>query len=455
MSKFLNVFRYYTSKDREYQLENDLSKALAITLMENSMFLYESLKEILDADDFEKLLNQDLSNTSLDISIQRNTKDLKNFDKIYAVSVSEDTLNTIDFYNLNIGVINKEITDIVIQINALEKTTNQRIAIIFEVKRKNQSVLQQLFDQAISMVSNDNVDFNFQNFRDEDFSKIIIAKDWNWKKIMLTAWSVYNFQKFTESDTKILNDFIEFVRAHNALWMPQFCLNKTSADSHSKIMERIEDSINASFVPDEVLPYKGRLGVKMNDVKWCNELIIYNDLKNSIPSIKFAIYPGNTKSQGNFIFHKKNIPELKQLLIIRGATYIVSHQFHIKFSAFNSYFSSIDFIQSDLLKESEIYTKVNFNKFSGRKGRNNNNWQDIADFFDMYFTPDFDWRSKCNWQEKMINSKRTRFDISFGYSCMITIPYSTLKIIDVDTNNLLDLGGFVKDVRQEFYQIFN
>ncbi|KQS91722.1 hypothetical protein [Chryseobacterium sp. Leaf394] len=455
MSKFLNVFRYYTNKVREFQLENDLSKALAITLMENSMFLYGSLKEILDKNDFEKLLNQDLASTSLDISIQRDTRELKNYDKIYAVSVSEEILNTVDFYKLNLGVINKEITDIVIQINALEETNNQRIAIIFEVKRNRQGVLQQLFDQALSMVSNDSIDFNFQNFRDEEFSKMIIAKDWNWKKIMSTAWSVYNFQKFTDSDTKILSDFIEFVRSHNPLWMPQFCLNITSADSHSKIMERIEDCITASFPPEEILPYKGRLGIKMNMINWCNELIIYNNLKNSIPSIQFAVYPGNTKSQGNSIFKTTDIPKLKQHLIIRSTKYNVAHRFHIKFSAFSSYFSSIDFIQRDLFEGIDIYTKVNFNKFSGRKTRNDNNWKEIEDFFDLNFRPDFDWRSKCNWQEKMINSRRTRFDVSFGYSCIITIPYSILQTIDVDTNNLLNLGGLVEDVRQEFYHIFN
>ena len=46
MNRHLNLFKTYTKEDRNYQLENDLTRAFAITLLENQLFLHEVLKQI-------------------------------------------------------------------------------------------------------------------------------------------------------------------------------------------------------------------------------------------------------------------------------------------------------------------------------------------------------------------------------------------------------------------------
>jgi hypothetical protein len=47
MNSHLNVFKTYTKSNRVYQLENDLTRAFAICMQENSLFFHEVLQFIL------------------------------------------------------------------------------------------------------------------------------------------------------------------------------------------------------------------------------------------------------------------------------------------------------------------------------------------------------------------------------------------------------------------------
>ena len=389
MNKHLNYFRFYTGIDRNHQLENDLTRALAITLMENNLFLHEALKEILK-EDFKILSNQDLSTSDLSISIQQNTKQLKNYDKVYAVSVSDFPLDLDNFQNLEAGHINDEITDMVIQINAVENTSNQRITIIFEVKRNSQNTAQQLFDQAISIFRKDDEEFDFQNFKATHLKNSLIGVDWNWKKVMTTAWRVHSFQQFSGGNSKILSDFIDLVRTHNISWLPQFSLNITPASSKHKIMERLNDAFREKYGKNRLIA-SDRLGITLPEIHWANELIVGNNRLNDIePTITFAIYPGNTKVQGNHIFLRNDFPKIKNEIIVNNELYKIHKSYHIKFTAFQSYFTSIDFNENDLIYGKSIYTKANFLKIVGRRKRGNDNWQELQMFFDEYFKPEFD-----------------------------------------------------------------
>ncbi|MGV0924110.1 hypothetical protein [Empedobacter tilapiae] len=112
----MNIFRFYANENKEYQLENDLTKALAVTLQENNLILFEALKELFTEDDFNKVINSDFNSSSVEISIQRDTKTIVNSDKVYAISVSESTLDESTFFSHSEGKINTEITDLVIEL---------------------------------------------------------------------------------------------------------------------------------------------------------------------------------------------------------------------------------------------------------------------------------------------------------------------------------------------------
>ena len=57
MNSHLNIFRTYAKENRRYQLENDLTRALAICMQEDSLFFHEILKAILDAKYSNELFN--------------------------------------------------------------------------------------------------------------------------------------------------------------------------------------------------------------------------------------------------------------------------------------------------------------------------------------------------------------------------------------------------------------
>ena len=450
MSKFMNMFRFYANEDKNYQLENDLTKALAVTLQENNLFLFKALEDLLTKDDFKKIINSDFSTSSIEISIQRDTKTISKPDKVYAISVSENELDINSFLKHSEGVINTEITDLVIEINNNETTNNFKVALIFEVKRNNVNTSRQLFDQVISIFRSKDDEFDFDQFIINEAEDLIQVKDWSWQKVMSTAHQIHNFQQLMQNKSKILEDFIELVVDHNQLWKPKTSLEQTPATFNRVIKERIKLAVPEAFR----LNYSDRNGLVLNEVSWANELIIYDYLAKENPTIQFSVYPANTKAQGQVIFNKSENPIIKKELIIMGIPYQVEVNYHLKFSSFQSFFTSIDFIENDLLKD-PIYTRDNFKKYAGRRLRNDNDWLEVQNFFDQYFKPEFDWRKKCNWQNKVIGSKRSRFDLSFSYACSINIDYKNLQQHDTDVDDLSKLTEYLLAVKEEFISLIN
>lgn len=448
MSKFMNMFRFYANKDKDYQLENDLTKALAVTLQENHLFLYESLNYLLTEEDFNKLINSDFNTSSVDISIQRDTKSINKSDKVYAISVSESLLDEKSFFSHKEGRINTEITDLVIEINNVDQTNNYKVVLIFEIKRNNVNTSRQLFDQVISIFRYRDDEFDFKNFINNDANNFIVVKDWSWDKIMNSAYKIHNFQKLLENKSKILEDFIELIVDHNQMWKPKTTLQLTSPSFNRIIKERIELAI-----PENLrLKYNDRSGFILNEVKWANELIIYDCLKNDNPSLQFSVFPANTKEQGRSIFNKNEHPKIKKELIINDREFKVHVNYHLKFSSFQSFFTSIDFTEKDL-KNDHIYTKNNFQRYAGRRLRNDNDWLEVQNFFDKYFKPEFDWREKCKWEEKVIKSNRSRFDLSFGYACSIYIPYKYIREYDKRIDDISPLQNYLLEVKNQFKDI--
>jgi hypothetical protein len=61
-----------------------------------------------------------------------------------------------------------------------------------------------------------------------------------------------------------------------------------------------------------------------------------------------------------------------------------------------------------------------------------------------------DWKSQCNWQDKIINSNRSLFNIAFGYHISITIPFIKLKQLDKNHNDITPLANFIESIYRAF-----
>lgn len=427
MNKHLNIFKTYAKDNRSYQLENDLTRALAICLQEDALFFHEVLKAIVgDSGVYDQLFEDLDGETNIQIEIQKKTSKIEPFEKVYAVSLSESFMS--DFWQQTHNSEYDPVCDLVITIND--------ILIVIEAKRDNIDCTAQLYNQILNI-------FNNQGKCLEDSREAIIPFDLNWRKLMSIAVKVSSFEKTTGNSNRFLSDFIQLVKAHNFSWLPETPIGSLKQISQKSIFRRVESALtqfcnNSATV--EKLSYRDRLGSTFTK-NWANELLF--DIDADSGDLVVDIYPGNTKGQGYGIFQRE--PEFSDELEIDSEVYAIKKLYHIKFKG-QSHISGLWLTADDF--NMPLYTKKNFNKYTGRVKRDA--WGVIESLLDEHVS--VDWKRKCNWQDKIINSNRTQFDISFGYQLSLCIPFQKLAQLDVNHNEITPLASLIESIYTAFEQ---
>lgn len=428
MNSHLNIFKSYSREDRGYQLENDLTRALAICLAEDSLLLHEILQFILKGK-FDKLFADHSHDSNVMIDIQKNVSDLNGFSHLFAVSLSEFKMNTETFYNCEHNANYDPITDLVIIVND--------ITIIFEVKPNAIDCTSQLYNQAY-------------NANDKIVSRDMVTPiDLNWKDLMELIIKISNFHKTTGKPSRYLNDFIDLIKNHNYRWLPQNPFSKLTFKNLNKAYERLDAGIlNAQSTS---VGYNDRHGFSVN-FNWASEILFdcINDTINNKKFLRCYIWPGNTKGQGWSLFPKNGEPNFKKSVFLSGRNYEINKVFHLKFTHFQKYFTCLEGTEDDLLLP--LVNAENFRSISGRKKKNLNQWNTLEFFFDNHFKPEYDWRGKCGWT-KILESNRSYFDLAFGYCLSIDIPLDELQKIDTNRDDLLPLSNLLDEVKNEFEKI--
>ena len=425
MNKHLNIFKTYTKKNRIYQLENDLTRALAICLQEDALFFHEVLKTIINDSGLYNQLFEDLDgDTEVQIEIQKKTSDIQEFDKVFAVSLSESPMS--DFWQQNRNTEYDPICDLVITIN--------NILIVVEAKRDNINCTSQLYNQILNI-------FRLQSKSLDDNQEAVIPFDLNWKKLMAIAVKVASFEKTTGNTNRFLFDFIQLVKEHNFRWLPETPIRSLKNVNAKAISRRIESAViqfcdNNESV--EKLTYRDRLGTNFSK-GWANELLF--DVDKNTGDLVVSIYPGNTKGQGRHIFHSE--PYFSSQLKINDECYNINKGYHIKFMG-QSYITGLWLKEDDFKKN--LYTKHNFHKYTGRFRRES--WKDIQTVLDEHIN--IDWRRQCQWQDKIINSNRSLFNIAFGYHIKMRIPFEKLATLDTNYNDITPLANLIESIYRAF-----
>lgn len=429
MNSHLNIFKSYTNSNRTYQLENDLTRALAISLQEDSLFFHEVFKEILKGTDLYNQLFESLeSDTNVNIYIQKKASHISNFERIFAISLSETGIS--DFWEQNYNKNYDPICDLVIHIND--------IVLVFEAKRDNVNCTAQLYNQILNIINTEN---KSQNFNKVNYGKLITPFDFNWPRLMAIAVKVSNFEKTMNSKNRFLSDFISLVKQHNFRWLPEPSISALQPTNKQAISRRLESTIEEVAKTTEIrkLNYNDRLGFEFNR-HWANE-ILFNI--NDKGSLCISIYPGNTKGQGYSLF--ENNPKFRDKLNILGDEYITKYSYHIKFTSYQRYFQGLWFSEKELMKP--LYTKENFIKFTGRKKRGEQ-WKQIELLFDDSLN--YDWKKQCDWENSILASGKKQFDISFGYKVQIEIPFKKLKELDQKQKELNNLINLLTEINNSF-----
>lgn len=429
MNSHLNIFKSYTNTNRTYQLENDLTRALAISLQEDALFFHEVFKEIVEGTHFYNQLFESLeSETNINISIQKKASQLAHFDHIFAISLSEAEMA--DFWEQNHHKHYDPIYDLVIQMN--------HILLVFEAKRDHVNGTAQLYNQILNITKTANEPHDFNK---ENYGEVVTPFDLNWPRLMAIAVKVASFEKTMNSQNRFLADFISLVKQHNFRWLPEPCIAALQPTDKRAILRRIESAIEEVAKTTEIskLTYNDRIGVEFYK-NWAKEILFsINDKGN----LGISIYPGNTKSQGSSLFEKNQ--RFSEKLLILGEEYKVNYSYHIKLTSFQRYFQGLWFAETDLKKP--LYTNANFNKYTGRKKRGNQ-WEQLEQLFDESLN--FDWRKQCDWENAVIGSGKNQFDISFGYEVHMEIPFHKLKTLDQNQAELNTLIHLIKEIHTSF-----
>lgn len=428
MNAHLNVFKSYSNIDRTHQLENDLTRALAISLQEDPLFFHEVLKKVFeDTNFYNQLFESSESEPDVEIHIQQKSSNIPDFEHIFAISLSESPMS--NFWEQTHTQEYDPICDLVIRI--------KDVVLVFEVKRSAVDCTAQLYNQIYNIFNNRN-----QSIVSNVDEKVKITPfDLNWPKLMTIATKVLNFERIVNSQNRFLSDFISMIRQHNFRWLPEPSISALVSTNSREILRRIESAIDeiASSTQISKLNYNDRIGLEFHK-PWAKELLYSVDKEGNLG---VSIYPGNTKSQGYQLF--RSTPKFSPTLNILGIDYDVEYNYHVKFTSFQRFFQGLWFSE-DMLK-TPLYTSDNFHKYTGRKKRGEQ-WQQIEELFERSLN--YDWRRQCNWQDAILNSRKTQFDMSFGYEVHMKIPFERLKELDQKQSDLTELVKLILEIYEKF-----
>ena len=424
MNKHLNLFKTYAKTNRNFQLENDLTRALAICLQEDALFFHELIKTVIEDSALYNSLFEDLDGeTDVRVEIQKQASNIEDFDRVYAVSLSESEIA--DFWSQTANKLYDPVCDLVVKIN--------KVLIVIEAKRDDINCTAQLYNQILNIYDRTGKDIN-------DYKASVSPVDLNWKKLMEVAVKVAGVEKATGNTNRFLTDFIGLVKGHNYRWLPETPIGSLRNPTRKLVQRRVETAV-VEFCNDnesvERLIYK-RLGTTFSK-PWASEVLFNVDSDSG--DLVASIYPGNTKQQGHHCF--KDGFEFQNELMVDGNSYTVNKRYHIRLSG-QRYITGL-WLKGDNFLKSGLYTRDTFSKYAGRVKKAN--WSGVEKLLDTHID---DWKSKCCWQDKIINSNRTQFDLSFGYRFSIVIPYHELARLDLKQDDISPLAVLIESIYTAF-----
>jgi hypothetical protein len=360
---------------------------------------------------YETLFNTDYPDYKILIDLQKRPTDRGSFSNVIAVAC---TALPIDFSKID-EVIGRETNnpecDLIIEINDT--------CIIFEFKVNGEDCSSQLKCQAEKIRSNESKG-----------STTIQYIDLSWQKIIKALQNTLSIQKQIGNENIFTLDFLKFLEKKFVQLFPVKRLSlifpyKTEDEpNYFQLQSRLNQIKTQIFGGDKVKEIAGkhnRLVLDISEWRWANELHInsYIDKNDGKQYLTIEIYPADTKGQG-WNFYKPGKPAINWPNELDG--FQLETMPYLKFSHFNS---GLFWYCPSSYEYKETHTREFFEKNSGRWYRNI--WNEFELMMDN-LSPT--WRSKCEYDQKLTNSKRTYFDLSIGINLIVYIPYADAQKLD-------------------------
>lgn len=434
MNQHLNVFRYFNENEGPEFIENNLSRAFAICLRNDALFFSQYINALTVNDDYEYLFSyyEKKSAYRVDLQVNTNNIELTDIKKVYAVAMTgHHSLDMGEFMGLKASNKGTNLTDVCILI--------KDIAFVIEVKRGNEDCRQQLFDQI----------FPFLEQKIE-----VVPLKFSWIDTIKIMEQVSNIHKFSNSPSYFIEDFLALSEIRYSHWFSSksFHLlpdlnNNTTKTTHLRY-SRLKQIISHSDY--EVLPYNDRMAISV-PFGWASEVIPSFITSHDTDYLILTTWPGNTKGQGQRLYNKSLKWVEKCEMIVESKAYKLDVSYHMKFSHFNRYVTSLNFTDSDL--NFSVNTNENFNHNSGKW--NINDWGQFENFMDEHFKTEFDWRSISGWSNNFRETDRTYFTVAFGYEVDLYVPYKDLQDFDRIINDYSKPSHFINCLINSFSDLIN
>lgn len=429
MDRHLNIFDFFNNKQLEYY-EDNLSRAFAICLKYDTVFLNSILREVLNIKQYNLLFNTDFPDYRIEIDLQVKPNELEGITEIIAVACSGIKIDFDKISQLSQKTTSEPITDLCIKIND--------ICLIFEFKRTNEDCSAQLKNQ-VDKIEENNTD------------ALVNYMDLNWSKIIKIGLNTLSIQRQINTENPFLIDFITFLENKHPKWFPLRLLYNTpfphsdNDPNNYHLNNRLNQIKRELFGEENTTMIKGKYNrvVISKDLGWAKEIHIKYRTRDKKNYLTVEIYPGDTKRQGQAFFINRDEALKWPDTVLKN--YFLSSEPYIKFSHFNS---RLFWLLPNQKEYNKTHTKSFFNLFAGRYKKEK--WDEFENSLESYIP---NWKDKCDYKHEIINSNRTYFDLSIGTLIIVYIPYESAQKLDYENNDQLII--LIKNIIEELISIVN
>lgn len=429
MNKHLNIFDFFNNHEYECY-EDNLSRGFALCLKYDMVLLDSVLRNLLMEQLFNELFSTDYPEYQINVDIQKKPEDLGIFSNIIAVACSGKEIDFSNIESVESRKTDHPETDLSIEINDT--------CIIFEFKRTDEDCAAQLKCQAERLQEVCSLESGIKYI------------DFNWKKIVSLMLNVISFQKQNSSENQFTTDFVKLLALKHPEWFPKRLLAnisfpQTENDPSKYQMETRLNQIKVQVghrIGAEIKSYSGKYYRSIISVNWgwTNEIHIDTNRSDEGNFIEINIYAGDTKGQGWHLFKQK--PEAFDWPESIGS-YELFVKHYLKFSHFNSTI----FWYRPGPEECKITHNLQFfERYAGRYPREQ--WGEFEKLMNNIAPK---WKDNCEFNQKLLETKRSYFDLSFGILFSLLIPYEKAKNLDnqeIGSKFTIELSKLILEMKE-------
>lgn len=438
MNHHLLLFNFY-GEEKDRNKENNLSRALALCLKNDTVLLNNFLNEILDPQEYKELFyNED--DFTVDIDVQKRIANIDNMSKLKAIALTPLDLTEKINSDIKPQQASDPITDIYIRI--------QDLAIIIEVKMNPEDCIAQLLGQVNKTIEVTDIEKDG-----------VELKSLKWGKVIEIILGTKRYLTSLNKSNIFLDDFLKYIEERYHDYFPVSTLDRLpfttdeNNPTYHHIYRRLEIiKRQTKFGP--LKEFQDRTAIPI-DFTWANEAHIglKKNPRNNVDSIGVHIWPGDTKQQGYSLFSGPLDWTEDKHILVDNNKYDLIIEPYLKFSHFTRGIDWIKLGDDHKTYASKTHTKEVFNLLAGRWWRND--WPRFETELGNYF--DFDWQNHggFQWKVNFTKSKRQYFDLSLGFALSVYIPYEKavqLEKDSADTETLL-LSDHLREVLEAIQKL--